>query len=134
VSSKNVKTDGLIPEYLENPAKFKHYSELFDTAMNASKIGEVMAQQQKGQPLPETSAGIGSPESKSNLDAWGHLFCILVSGDRIAVVSGGPGASSSNCSALSKSLHVDVAWRKFHETPSGAVVVLVDRKKGTPKS
>jgi hypothetical protein len=127
------KNEGIIGEYLENPAKFKHYSELFDTAMNASLIGEAIAQRQRGQPLPETSAGISPPESKSNLDAWGHPFCILGAGDRVAVVSGGPEINSLGCEALFKSLHVDGSWRKFHETPSGAVVVLVDRKKETPQ-
>jgi hypothetical protein len=127
------KNEGLIGEYLENQAKFKHFSELFDTATNAMKVGEVIAKRQKGEPLPETSASISSRESKFNLDAWGHPFCILESGNQTEVVSGGPGTNSFNCSTLSKSLLVDSSDRKFHETSTGAVVMFIDRREKTPQ-
>jgi hypothetical protein len=133
-ADSNVNNEGLISDYIQNPAKFKHYSELFDTAMNATKVGEVIAQRKKGQPLRETSAGISSMESKFNLDAWGHPFCIIDTDGGVAVVSGGPDSNSFSCSGLSKSMLVDSPKMKFREMPSGAVVVLVDRDGEPPKS
>jgi len=132
--STNVTNKGLMAAYLKDPARFKHYSDLLDTAMNATKVGEMIALRQKGQPLPATSDGIELQEPKAYLDAWGRPFCVLDSGDRIAVVSGGPETNSFNCSALPRSLLFDSSKRTFQETPSGAVVVLVDRKTQNPKS
>jgi hypothetical protein len=129
VSDTIPKNEGIIGEYLENPAKFKHYSELFDTATNAMKVGEMIAKRKKGEPLPETSTSISSRESKFNLDAWGHPFCILDSGNQTEVVSAGPEPNSLSCSTISKSLITDNSERKFYETPSGAVVVFIDRSK-----
>jgi hypothetical protein len=127
-ASSSANQKGLIDAYRGDPAKFKHYAELFDTAMNAKEVGESLDQQHEGNPLPETSDRIGSLDSGAKLDAWGHAFCIVDMGTQIAVVSGGPMARSSNCSMLRQSLLADRSEATFHELPSGAVVVLIARK------
>ncbi len=124
--------EDLIDAYRKDPAKFRHYADLFDTAMNGEQVGESIAHWQNGKPIPETSDKIDSLKPEYKLDAWGHAFCILDIGGRIAVVSGGPETNFSGCSVLFRSLIDDNSKRNMHQTSSGAVVVLVARKTQMP--
>ena len=90
------KGEGLDKAYQKNPQKFKRYAEMFDTAMNARKVGEVLLQQPSPRP-PRTSDSLAM-EANLRVDAWGKPFCIIPVGARVAVVSGGPARLS--CDAL----------------------------------
>jgi hypothetical protein len=90
------KGQGLIEAYEKDPQKFKRYAEMFDTAMNAKQVGDVVLRQDGSRP-PRTSEPL-TMGANVKVDAWGSPFCIIPVGERVAIVSGGP--SRLPCDAL----------------------------------
>jgi hypothetical protein len=104
----------------------KRLTEMVDTAMNAEEVGEVVRLQDGSADLPRTSEGL-EMEAKEKVDAWGSPFCIISTGERVVVFSGGP--SHLSCNSLSyTSEQVSKASRGLHFGRSDVVVFIVVRR------
>jgi len=118
------KGQGLIAAYQKDPQKFKRYADMLDSAMNAKQVGDVLLQDRQSHP-PRTSEHLPM-EAKLKVDAWGSPFCIIVVGQKLAVVSGGP--SRLSCDALPLTREQIANSRKnMYAGPSDVVVVIASR-------
>jgi hypothetical protein len=119
----------LLAAYREDPEKFKKYSALLETAVNASAVADALRQIPTSAKLPADSLGVTSLRRDQEIDAWGHPYCLLASGDLIAVISLGPEVkSAASCRTLPVSRRdVFSAPRKLYERPFGEVILIVDR-------
>jgi hypothetical protein len=119
----------LLAAYRKDPEKFKKYSALLETALNASAVADALRQIHTSAKLPADSLGVTSLRKDQEIDAWGHPYCLLASGNLIAVISLGPEVkSSASCRTLAVSRRdVFSAPRKLYERPSGEVILIVDR-------
>jgi hypothetical protein len=116
--------EGLIAAYQRDPQKFKRYSEMFDTAMNAKQVADVALKQNISH-LPATSASLPM-EPKAKVDAWGNPFCIFSLPERVAIVSGGP--SHFSCDKLPLTTEqVAQSSRSLYAGASDVVVVIARR-------
>jgi hypothetical protein len=115
---------GLIAAYQRDPQKFKRYSEMFDTAMNAKQVGDMVLKQDISH-LPATSESL-QMEPKLKVDAWGNPFCIIPTAERIAIVSGGPSHVSCNNLPVTKE-QVAQSSRSLYAGASDVVVVIARR-------
>ena len=117
---------GLIDAYQKDPQKFKRYADMFDTAMNATKVGDVVLRQRRSHP-PRTSEPL-QMEADVKVDAWGSPFCIIPLGEKVAVVSGGP--SRLSCDALPVTPEqIGKSNRNVYAGPSDVVVVIATRSQ-----
>ena len=120
---------GLLAAYRKDPEKFRRYSALLETALNSSTVADALRQTPTSAKLPSDSLGVTSLRRDQEIDAWGHPYCFLASGDLLAVISLGPEAKSpASCRTLAASRRdVFSAPRKLYERPSGEVILIVDR-------
>lgn len=119
----------LLAAYRKDPEKFKKYSGLLETALNASTVGDAVRQIPTSIKLPSDSLGLTSLRGDQKIDTWGHPYCLLTSGNLLAVISLGPEAKSpASCRSFTPSKKdVFSAQRKLYERPSGEVILIVDR-------
>jgi hypothetical protein len=120
---------GLLAAYRKDPEKFKKYGALLETALNASAVGDAVRQIPASDKLPSGSLGVTSLRGDQKIDAWGHPYCLLASGNRLAIISLGPEAKTpASCRNFSVSKKdIFSAQRKLSERPSGEVILIVDR-------
>ena len=118
------KGQGLIEAYQKDPQKFKRYAEMLDTAMNAKHVGDVLLQDGQSHP-PRTSEHLPM-EAKLKVDAWGSPFCIIVVGQKLAVVSGGPSRLSCDALPLTRE-QIANSHKNMYAGPSDVVVVIASR-------
>jgi hypothetical protein len=118
------KGEGLIAAHRKDPQKFKRYAEMFDTAMNAKQVGDVVLKQNISH-LPATCE---SPqiESKLKVDAWGSPFCIIPLGEKVAIVSGGPSHFSCDNLPLTKE-QIPKSDRNLYAGANDVVVIIAQR-------
>lgn len=117
--------EGLISAYRKEPEKFKRYSQLFDTALNAKRIGRLVQTNRLSYKLPLASSSLSLGDGE-RLDAWGHPYCVTALKAGVAVVSGGPESKSFGCDKQQVRAHdLASAKREISETSSGEIVVLV---------
>jgi hypothetical protein len=123
------KSKNLLAAYRKDPEKFKRYGALLETATNAFAVGDAIRQLQSSAALPSDSLGLTSLRDDQKVDSWGHPYCLLASGNLIAIVSLGPEAKTpAFCRSLTISKKdIFSAPRKLFEHPSGEVVMIVDR-------
>jgi hypothetical protein len=124
----------LLAAYRKDPEKFKKYSALLETALNASAVGDAVRQIPMSVKLPPDSLGVTSLRGDQRIDAWGHPYCLLISRNLLAVISLGPDAktpASCRSSTVSKK-DVFSAQRKLSERALGEVVLIVDRDSQEP--
>lgn len=124
------KDKGLIEAYQKDPEKFKRYAKMLDTGMNAKQVGNVLLGEEPSR-LPQTSQSL-LMDSKLKTDAWGNPFCIIVIGDRVAVVSGGPSHLPCNALPLNAQQIADSS-RTMYAGPSDVVVVIVAHPPVSPR-
>jgi hypothetical protein len=119
----------LLAAYRKDPEKFKKYGALLETALNASAVGDAVRQIPASDKLPSDSLGVTSLRGDKKIDAWGHPYCLLASGNRLAIISLGPEAKTpASCRNFSVSKKdIFSAQRKLYERPSGEVILIVDR-------
>ncbi len=119
----------LLAAYRKDPEKFKKYGALFETALNASAVGDAVRQIAASDKLPSDSLGVTSLRGDQKIDAWGHPYCLLASRNRLAIISLGPEAKTpASCRNFSVSKKdIFSAQRKLYERPSGEVILIVDR-------
>ncbi len=119
----------LLAAYRKDPEKFKKYSGLLETALNASAVGDGVRQIPAPVKLPSDSLGVTSLRDDQKIDAWGHPYCLLASGNLLAIISLGPKARTpASCRNFSVSKKdIFSAQRKLYERPSGEVILIVDR-------
>jgi len=122
------KGKDLLTAYRKDPERFRGYSNLLDTALNASIVGDAALQMRLPSAMPSTSEGITSVRRDQKIDSWGHPFCLMAAGDRFAVISAGPDATTP-ISCLN--LHIAKkeilsSERKLYQRPSGEVVLILD--------
>jgi hypothetical protein len=119
----------LMAAYRKDPERFHKYSALLETALHASAVGDAVRQEPASGKLPSDSLGVTSLRGDKRIDAWGHPYCLLVSGNRLAIISLGPRAktpaSCRNFSVPKKDIFS--AQRPLYERPSGEVILIVDR-------
>jgi hypothetical protein len=84
----------LTPEQMKSLQQFKALSQ---TGFSAMELGEWVRIQDWSYPLPQTSQSL-TMEVNQKMDGWGNPFCFIQTGERVAVVSGGP--SRFSCDAL----------------------------------
>jgi len=119
-----LESRGLIAEYYDNPEKFKAYAELFDTAMNAIQLGKQVSRSQNHYQFPFDSTAL--PGLEQTRDAWNHPYCISRVGTTIAIVSGGPSASSFNCGKQkTRVTELTAPPRPTFQSSTGEVVTIV---------
>jgi hypothetical protein len=120
----------LLAAYRKDPEKFKKYGALLETALNASAVGDAVRQIPASDKLPSDSLGVTSLRGDQKIDAWGHPYCLLASGNRLAIISLGPEAKTpASCRNFSVSKKdIFSAQRKLYERPSGEVILIVDRR------
>jgi hypothetical protein len=123
------KGKNLLAAYRKDPEKFKKYSALLETALNASAVGDAIRKMPASAKLPSDSLGVPSLRRDQKVDSWGHPYCLLASGNRLAIVSLGPEPKPpASCQYLSTSMRaLFSAQLKLYERPSGEVVLVVDR-------
>ncbi len=115
--------EGLISAYQKDPAKFKKYAQLFDTAVNAKRVAQFIQANRSGYNLPLSTSALALDE---RLDAWGHPYCVTATRTGLAVVSGGAQSASFDCSKQNiPTKEIVAATRQIFQTTSGHVVVLV---------
>lgn len=119
----------LLAAYRKDPEKFKKYSALLETALNAFIVGDAIRQIPPSAQLPSDSLGVTSVRGDQKVDSWGHPYCLLASGNQFAIVSLGPEAKTpASCQNLIASKkNIFSAPRKLFQHPSGEVVLIVDR-------
>jgi len=118
--------EGLIEAYKKNPQEFKLYAQMFDSAVNAKRVGHTVDQLIGTRP-PLDSSHLAM-DSHVKVDAWGDPFCIIPINGRIAVVSGGP--SRIGCDALPLSIdQIEKSDRDIFAGPSHLVVVIVPQER-----
>jgi hypothetical protein len=119
------KGDGLIVDYQKNPAKYKRYAQLFDTAANAKGIGNAIESEHTKYKFPLLSSEM-APNASDRLDAWGHPYCVIALKNGLAIVSGGPDAKSFVCEEqrIGKK-ELSSATRQIFQDSQGEVIVLV---------
>jgi len=116
--------EGLISAYQKDPAKFKRYAQLFDTALNAGRVGQFIQANRSSFSLPLSTSALALRDE--GLDAWGHPYCITATKTGLAVVSGGAQSVSFDCNKQNiPTKEIVAATRKIFQTTSGHVVVLV---------
>jgi hypothetical protein len=118
------KGEGLIAAYQKDPQKFKRYAEMFDTAMNAKQVSDVVLKQNISQ-LPATSDSL-QMEPKVKVDAWGSSFCIIPAGEKVAIVSGGPSHLPCDNLPVSKDQIANFK-RNLYAGANDVVVVIAQR-------
>jgi hypothetical protein len=118
------KGQGLIAAYQKDPQKFKRYADMLDTAMNAKQVGDILLQDGRSHP-PRTSEHLPM-EAKLKVDAWGSPFCIIVVGQKLAVVSGGPSRLSCDALPLTRE-QIANSHKNMYAGPSDVVVVIASR-------
>ncbi len=123
------KGEGLIAAYQRDPQKFKRYAEMFDTAMNAKQVGDVVLKQDSSH-LPATSESL-QMEPKLKVDAWGKPFCIISVTARVAIVSGGPSRFSCDSLPMTKE-QIAQSKRSLYAGDSDVVVVIEPLVRPTP--
>lgn len=118
------KGEGLIAEYRRDPPKFKRYADMFDSAMNAKQVCDVVLKQDISH-LPATSESL-QMEPRLKVDAWGKPFCIISVAARVAVVSGGPSHFSCDNLPVTKE-QIAQSNRSLYAGASDVVVVIARR-------
>ena len=119
----------LVAAYRKDPEKFKKYGDLLETALNAFAVGDAIRQIPASATIPSDSLGVTSVGAAQKVDAWGNPYCLLVSGNRLAIVSLGREAKTpASCRNLATpKKEIFAAPRKLFERPSGEVVLIIDR-------
>jgi len=118
------KGECLIAAYQRDPQKFKRYAEMFDTAMNAKQVGDVVLKHDISH-LPATSESL-QMEPKLKVDAWGKPFCIISVAERVAIVSGGPSHFSCDNLPVTKE-QIAQSNRSLYAGASDVVVLIARR-------
>jgi hypothetical protein len=127
--SKPMRSEGLISAYRRDPATFKHYAELFETAIHALHVGKVVDVDRTAYKFPMLSSELPL-ELSETLDAWHHPYCVSTVQNQIVVVNGGASVRSYSCASQKVTAkQVASASRSVFETAAGEVVVLVDDKR-----
>src|SRR5579859_5973268 len=127
------KTKQLLAAYRRNPEKYIKYAKLTETVFSASQVGDELLKTPPPAKLPSTSDELSSMRSDIRRDSWGHPFCI-VSTDKLAfVVSLGPDAHAPfACYTIHIGNEIRKSERRVFQTPSGEVVLKIDRSAATP--
>lgn len=113
--------EGLIAAYQKNPREFARYARMYDTAMNAKKVAQVVVQFPESKLPPDSS--LLSMDSNERVDAWGSPFCLISTKGKLAVVSGGP--AKIRCDALPLTPEqIGDSTRTIFSAPSDVVVVI----------
>jgi hypothetical protein len=87
--------NSLLAAYRKDPEKFKKYGALLVAALNASAVGDAVRQMPASDKLPSDSLGVTPLRGDQKIDAWGHPYCLLASGNRLATISLGPEAKNA---------------------------------------
>jgi hypothetical protein len=88
-------SEGLIAAYQHDPATFRRYADLYDTAFNGLRIGTIVSANRTAYTLPMLGSElIVRGETK---DAWGHPYCVAAHKEQILFVSGGAHVNSFSC-------------------------------------
>jgi len=119
--------EGLISAYQKDPERFKRYAQLFDTAVNAERVGQFVQANRSSYNLPLSSSAL--PLGDERLDAWGHPYCVTTTKSGVAVVSRGKQAVSFDCKRDIPDNEIMSARRLTFQTTGGQVVVLVGVKE-----
>jgi hypothetical protein len=127
------KANQLLAAYRSNPEKYIKYAKFSDTVLSASQVGDELLKTPPPTRLPSTSDELSSMRSDLRRDSWGHPFCI-VSTDKLAfVVSLGPEVHAPfTCHTLHIDNEIRKSERRIFQTPSGEVVLKIDRSAATP--
>lgn len=123
--------EGLISAYQKDPARFKRYAQLFDTALNAMRIGQFVQANRSSYTLPLSTSALRMGDE--GLDAWKRPYCITATKEGVAVVSRGEHIASFDCKRDIPANEIAAAKRQIFQTPSGQVVVLVAERDVTNK-
>ena len=117
----------LLEAYRKDPEKFKKNASMFDTAVNALAVKEGLLKMNPPTMTPTNSLGISGVNPHQMLDAWGHPFCLIAVQSRIAIVSGGPMASTPfSCDKLHTKKSAMLAFRDIPvQSPYGEVILMV---------
>jgi hypothetical protein len=115
--------EGLISAYNKDPAKFKRYAQLYDTALNAKRVGLFVQANRSRYILPLSSSSLVLGDER--LDAWGHPYCVIATKAGVAVVSRGEQPTSFDCERDIPSKEIAAARRHIFQTTSGQVAVIV---------
>jgi len=123
--------DGILTAYERDPEKYKRYANLFDTATNALKIGQLVQRNPATYEYPLNSVKIHLPPAES-LDAWHHPYCLEQYDSGVAVVSGGPAVESFDCKQQKTTpAEINGAGRPIFVSSTGEVVVIVKEALGS---
>lgn len=125
------KGEGLILAYQKDPEKFKRYAQLFDTALNARRVGQFVQANRSSYTLPLSTSVL--PLGDEKMDAWGHPYCVTATKAGVAVVSRGEQTASFDCKRDVPANEIAAARRQIFQTTGGTVVVLVS-EGGVPSS
>jgi hypothetical protein len=127
------KINQVLAAYRSDPEKYKKYAKLADTILNASHVGDELLKTRPPARLPRTSDGLSSMRLDLRRDPWGHPFCIVSTDKLILVVSLGPEAHSPfSCQRLHLNNDLRKSERRIFQTPSGELVLKIDRGTTTP--
>ena len=121
--SPAAQSEGLIAAYQKDPAKFKKYALLFDTALNAKRVGQFVQANRSAYALPLSTSAL--PLGDQKLDAWGHPYCVTATKAGLAVVSRGEQTASLDCKRDIPAKEIAAATRQVFQTTGGTVVVLM---------
>jgi hypothetical protein len=78
----------LMTAYRKDPETYKRNAKVFETYAAAFDVGRV-ALSNSAPVRPISSANLAALAPDKRLDAWGHPFCLMVTDNQIAVISGG---------------------------------------------
>ncbi len=120
------QSEGLISAYKRDPAKFKKYALLFDTALNATRVGQFVQANRSAYTLPLSTAAL--PLGDEKLDAWGHPYCVTGTKAGVAVVSRGERTAYLDCKRDIPAKEIASATRQIFQTSGGTVIVIVSEE------
>jgi hypothetical protein len=127
------KTKQLLAAYRSNPEKYMKYAKFTDTVVSASQVGDELLKTPPPARLPSTSDELSSMRSDLRIDSWGHPFCIVSTDELAFVVSFGPDAHAPfACHTLRIGNEIRKSERRIFQTPSGEVVLKIDRRAAAP--
>jgi hypothetical protein len=126
------KTNQLLAAYRSNPEKYIKYAKFTDTVLSASQVGDELLKTPPPAELPSTSDELSSMRPDLRRDPWGHPFCIVSTDKLVFVVSFGPEAHPPfTCQTLRIDNEIRKSERRIFQTPSGEVVLKIDRNSTT---
>jgi HAMP domain-containing protein len=132
--SKVGPKEGLIAAYQHDPATFRHYADLYDTASTGLRIGRIVSGNRTAYKLPMLSSELTIDRGETK-DAWGHPYCITALKEQILVVSGGAQVNSFSCAQRKVSVgQLASTTRTIFETDAGEVIILVRENRSAGDS